>query len=206
MSDIDDSARHRLARLTRLLYRRALTELCGGNASIRVGELAYMTPTYASEYFWWRLEPHRVLVSSLDGTLRAGRSEHLSREADLHLRIYRERPEVRSVFHLHDPIIVATATHLEAMTATTRFGPWLDKQGISMATLPRHLEAQTAPHDDLVMELLAGMATPVKILVGEEHGLFTVGTDVAGHVRAVDSLNRRLQALQVLAATQGQPA
>jgi ribulose-5-phosphate 4-epimerase/fuculose-1-phosphate aldolase len=93
--------RELLAAVSALLYRRRLTELCGGNMSLRAADEVIMTPTKSAEEHGWRLEPADMIVFSLTGDVIEGDSKKASRESDLHLRLYEECPDVNSVFHLH---------------------------------------------------------------------------------------------------------
>ncbi|MFV2064169.1 MAG: class II aldolase/adducin family protein, partial [Chloroflexota bacterium] len=96
-----DVERRVLARVAGMLYDRRLTELQGGNMSLRVGDAAVLTPTKASENAGWRLAHEDMLVQDLDGNVLVGDPAHISREIRLHLRLYREYTELGSVFHLH---------------------------------------------------------------------------------------------------------
>ncbi len=74
-----EPARRLLARVAGLLYDRRLTELQGGNMSLRVGDAVVMTPTKASENTGWRLDAEDILVQGLDGELLIGESsQHLA--------------------------------------------------------------------------------------------------------------------------------
>lgn len=87
----------KLAEYVRLTWDRGLTESTGGNMSIRVGDKIYITPTFFVKHFF-TVEDFVVLNlkgEKLDGKLEAS-SEHR-----MHIRIYNEREDIKSVFHAH---------------------------------------------------------------------------------------------------------
>ena len=186
----------RLARLARLLYERDLTELCGGNISFRANGNTYVTPTYAAEYFQWRLRPEDIVILGNKGSLVQGVKEHLSREMDLHLRIYEACTGVHSVFHLHTPVLVATADQWSLAADDVSVRNFLHEQRVSIRILPQDLVGQTTAHDDAVLACLAEMdEAGVRIVVGPRHGLFSAAPDAASHFRAIDGLASRLNSM-----------
>ncbi len=144
--------RRLLARVAGLLFDRRLTELQGGNMSMRVGDAAIVTPTRASDILGWRLTPEDTLVQDLDGAVLIGEDSRVSREIGLHLRLYREYAELGSVFHLHLPeaLALASAGHWGAGVAARTTEPF----GAAVVILEPDLVAQTEPHDARVEELL----------------------------------------------------
>src|SRR6478736_885511 len=81
------AARALVARVAFLLFDRGLTELQGGNMSVRVGDEVVTTPTMASERDGWRLSPDDMVIHDLDGGVRDGDPARVSRETRLHLRL-----------------------------------------------------------------------------------------------------------------------
>jgi L-fuculose-phosphate aldolase len=181
-----------LARVTGLLYERRMTELQGGNMSLRVGDAAVVTPTKASENTGWRLEAEDMLVQDLEGDVLFGDPAHVSREITLHLRLYRDYPELGSVFHLH------LAEALGAV-ASGRWAPGVvtatqEPHGASVVVLEAGLPAQTEPHDARVVELLGQVERAEGALsISPGHGIFSVARDVSTNIRAADVFRQRLE-------------
>jgi ribulose-5-phosphate 4-epimerase/fuculose-1-phosphate aldolase len=186
-----DAARRLVARVAFLLYDRRLTELQGGNMSVRAGrdEVA-ITPTLASENNGWRLVPEDCVIHDLEGGVRAGDPKRVSRETELHLRLYRAFADVGSVFHLHVP---------EALAAAVRWSPGVvaatdEPFGAPLCLLEPGLAAQTEPHNARVEELLGQVPrTGGAISISPTHGIISVAPDVASNVRTVDLLRQRLE-------------
>lgn len=42
------------------MFQRHLTDLAGGNISVRIGDTLYMTPRYAGARFHWDLVPEQI--------------------------------------------------------------------------------------------------------------------------------------------------
>ncbi len=185
-----EPARRLLARVAGLLYDRRLTELQGGNMSLRVGDAVVMTPTKASENTGWRLEAQDTLVQDLDGELLIGDAAKISREIRIHMRLYRTFPDVGCVFHLHLPEAIAAAAGRwePGVVAATP-----DPYGAAVVVLERDLRAQTEPHDARAVELLGRVSRAEGALaIGSMHGTFGVARDLPTNVRAADVLRQRL--------------
>lgn len=185
------TARTILARVAYLLYDRRLTELQGGNMSMRVGDEVVITPTKASENDGWRLAPEDTVVHDLAGGVLAGDPARVSRETALHLRLYRAFDDVGSVFHLHLPEALGAA-------AAGRWAPGivtssLDEFGVALCLLEPGLPAQTEAHDSRVEALLGSVPrAPGAVSISPGHGVVSVARDLAANVRAVDVLRQRL--------------
>lgn len=186
------AARRLLVRVAGLLYDRRLTELQGGNMSLRVGDAAVLTPTMASENDGWRIHPEDTLVQDLSGRVLVGDPARISREIVLHLRLYNAYPDVGAVFHLHLPEALAAV-------AAGRWAPGVvrstaEEFGASLVVLEDGLRAQTEPHDARVTELLGEVSRPDgAISISPGHGIFCVARDVPTAVRAADVFRQRME-------------
>ena len=187
-----ETGREVLARVTGMLYERRMTELQGGNMSLRIGDVAVVTPTKASENTGWRLAPEDMLVQDLEGNVLVGDPAMISREIRLHLRLYRAYPELGSVFHLH------LAEALGAV-ASGRWAPGVvttatEPHGAAVVVLEADLSAQTEPHDARVVELLGQVVRADGALsISPGHGIFSVARDVPTNLRAADVFRQRLE-------------
>ena len=191
-SDSYQAHRALLARVAGLLYDRRLTELQGGNMSLREGDVAVVSPTKASENTGWRLHAGDMLVGDLEGKLLVGDPAQVSREIGLHLRLYRAFPELGSVFHLHVPEALAAV-------ASGRWGPGVVRTttepfGAAVVVLEPDLAAQTEPHDARVVELLGQVERGRGALsISPGHGIFCVARDLATNIRVADVFRQRLE-------------
>jgi ribulose-5-phosphate 4-epimerase/fuculose-1-phosphate aldolase len=185
------ASRRLLVRVAGLLYDRRLTELQGGNMSLRVGNAAVVTPTKASENDGWRLAPEDTLVQDLSGRVLFGDPARVSRETALHLRLYRDFPDVGSVFHLHLPEALGAVAAGRWAPGVVTASP--DEFGAALVVLEPGLPAQTEPHDGRVMELLAQVSRAEgAISISPGHGVFSVARDVPTDLRSVDVFRQRM--------------
>jgi ribulose-5-phosphate 4-epimerase/fuculose-1-phosphate aldolase len=180
-----------LARVAGLLYDRRLTELQGGNMSLREGDVAVVSPTKASENTGWRLGAGEMLVQDLEGQVLVGDPAQVSREIRLHLRLYRAFAELGSIFHLHVPealAAVASGRWQPGVVSTTR-----EPYGAAVVVLEPDLAAQTEPHDARVVELLRAVDRGGAISISPGHGIFSVAPDLASNIRVADVFRQRLE-------------
>ena len=77
-------ARKLVAKVGALMLRRNLTDLAGGNISMRIGKKVLMSPTLAGTYKFWNIKPEEVLVLDLEGKKLDGYGD-ISRESTTHL-------------------------------------------------------------------------------------------------------------------------
>jgi len=187
-----DDARRLLAAVAALLYERRHTELQGGNVSLRMGDEIVITPTRASDRWGWRLAPEETLVMDLDGAVLAGDATKVSRETTLHLWLYRDFPEVGSVFHLHqaEALGAVAAGRWPAGVVTRSAEPY----GVPLVVLESGLPAQTEAHDGRVAALLAQVPrADGAISMSPGHGLVSVARDVETNIRTVEVFRQRLR-------------
>jgi ribulose-5-phosphate 4-epimerase/fuculose-1-phosphate aldolase len=186
------ASRQLLVRVARLLYERRLTELQGGNMSLRAGNAVVLTPTKASENNGWCLAPEDVLVQDLSGRVLLGDPARVSRETALHLRLYRDFADVGSVFHLHLPEALGAVGAGRWAPGVVTTSP--DEFGAALVVLEPDLVAQTEPHDARVVELLAQVSRAEgAISISPGHGVFSVARDVPTNVRAADVFRQRME-------------
>jgi ribulose-5-phosphate 4-epimerase/fuculose-1-phosphate aldolase len=88
----------------RSLYERGLTSGSSGNISVRIQDGFLITPTNAC---LGRLVPSRISKLDIQGNLRDG--DKPSKEAFLHLAMYRSRPNDQAIVHLHSTYSVAVS-------------------------------------------------------------------------------------------------
>lgn len=102
MTDLD--SRNELVRLARSLHQRGLTRGTSGNLSLRVGGGMLVTPTNAS---LGELRPDDLAMVSDTGEHLSGARP--SKEAFLHLAMYRARPQDHAAVHLHSTYATAVS-------------------------------------------------------------------------------------------------
>ncbi len=99
-----------MCEIGRRIYAKGFAAANDGNITVRIGENEVLcTPTMHCKGF---LEPDDIATIDMTGKQIAGRKKRSS-EALLHLEIYRQRPELKSVVHCHPPHATAFAVARE---------------------------------------------------------------------------------------------
>ena len=100
----ENEAREALARFGESLYDRGYAHGSSGNLSVRLADGLLVTPTNSC---LGRLDPARI--SKLDAAGAHVSGDAPSKEAFLHLAMYRERGSAQSIVHLHCTHCVAVS-------------------------------------------------------------------------------------------------
>lgn len=109
---MERQAREALCDVGRRVWTRGMVASNDGNLSFRLSEDRVLcTPTMTSKGF---LKPEDLVVVDMEGREVAG-SRRSTSEIKLHLYIYRERPDVHSVVHVHPPHATAFAVAHRAL-------------------------------------------------------------------------------------------
>lgn len=171
--------------VARRMFERRLTDMAGGNISVRVGDLIYITPRYAGSRQHWQLSTDDILCSALasDEILQQPR---LSREGKVHLAIYREFPDVGAVIHAHPfhvlPFCVAGRAIEPVLEATQKFGvtPVAPFAPAHSADLAQNVVASLRGREANMRKQAAAVLLPW-------HGIVVAGLDLWA---AIDALER----------------
>jgi L-fuculose-phosphate aldolase len=95
-----------IVEIGRRLYARGYTASNDGNISVRLDpERLLMTPKSVCKGF---MAPEMMCITDLAGTKLAGDRDPSS-EMQMHLEVYRQRPDVQAVVHAHPPIATGFA-------------------------------------------------------------------------------------------------
>jgi L-fuculose-phosphate aldolase len=95
-----EEQRNEIVKLGRWLHTKGFVAAMDGNISARVnGGMILATPTCISKGM---MEPEDLVLVDLNGRKLEGQRE-VSSEIQMHVLIYRMRPEIRGVVHAHPP-------------------------------------------------------------------------------------------------------
>ena len=176
----DAAARDALCRLGRSLFERGLTHGSTGNLSIRTDTGFLMTPTGSS---LGALDPARLAVLDANGVHVRG--DPPTKEALLHLAMYRERPGDRAVVHLHSTHSVAVSVLADADPANV-LPPLTAYYAMRIGTLP--LVPYFAPGDAALADAVAGLASRHHAMLLSNHGPVVSGTSLDAAADAIEEL------------------
>ena len=162
------SLRTQIVEVGRRLYARGYTASNDGNISARLGgDRLLMTPKSVCKGF---MTPEMMCITDLEGLKLAGERDPSS-EMQMHLEVYRQRPDVNAVVHAHPPIATGFAVAgipldravLAEVVTTLGSVPIADYATPSTRELPDAVRKYIKAHDGMLLA---------------NHGALTVGTDL----------------------------
>jgi len=164
----ESALRDGIVEVGRRLYARGYTASNDGNISVRLDATRLlMTPKSVCKGF---MAPDMMVVTDLDGKKLAGDREPSS-EMQMHLEVYRQRPDANAVVHAHPPIATGFAVAgipldravLAEVITTLGSVPIADYATPSTKELPEAVRRYVTAHDGMLLA---------------NHGALTLGTDL----------------------------
>jgi len=152
----------------RRMYARGYTASNDGNISVRLdGGRLLMTPRSVCKGF---MDPAMMCITDLEGKKLAGERDPSS-EIQMHLEVYRQRPDINAVVHAHPPIATAFAVAgipldravLAEVVTTLGSVPIAEYATPSTKALPEAVRKYVKAHDGMLLA---------------NHGALTLGTDL----------------------------
>ncbi|HVZ83882.1 MAG TPA: methylthioribulose 1-phosphate dehydratase [Terracidiphilus sp.] len=197
-----------LCAAARWCAQRGWVPATSGNFSIRAADRIHIT---ASGLDKGALTPAGLLEADLEGHVLAGAGKS-SAETGLHVVLYRERPEVRAILHVH----TVWNTLISARFAPTGYVPLEGYEllkGLSGVSTHMHLERvpvleNSQDYAALAAELeaaLRGYRQAHGVLLSR-HGLYTWGQSVAEARRHLEALEFLFEVEERRLSASGMPA
>lgn len=179
----EGALREELVRVARSLFSRGYSFGTAGNLSARCGEIILVTPTGSS---MGSVRAEELAQVSLDGrTIGPARP---SKEAHFHLAIYRRRPDIGAVVHLHSTYAVAVSCleDLDRHDALPVFTPYF---AMRVRRLP--VVGYLPPGDPELAAEVGALAAETNALLLENHGPVTMGRDPADAAALAEELEEQ---------------
>jgi L-fuculose-phosphate aldolase len=180
-----DTITKQIAYIGHIMFERRLTDMAGGNISVRDGDILYITPRYAGCKWHWQLTHDDIVVGPVitDDLLV---NPSFSREGRSHLAVYRAFIEVQAIIHAHPfhilPFCASKTPIQPVLRATEKFGTlsYIDD-------VPPYSDEQV---ESIVANLLGKeelMSTAAAAVLLPKHGIFLAGHDL---FKVLDALER----------------
>lgn len=191
----ENQLREQIAMIGKSLYERGLAHGSAGNISVKLADGWLMTPTNSC---LGRLDPARISRLDADGSLIAG--DPPSKEAFLHIAVYRERAASSAVVHLHSAHAVAVSC-MDGLNPRNVFPPitaYAVMQVGRLALVPYH-----PPGDPSLAEAVRKLAGRHHALLLANHGPVVAGSSLDAAAGAIEELEQTARLMLLL---QGHPA
>jgi len=170
------------------MFEREITDISGGNVSVRDGDTVYMTPTLAGNQYHWHIDAVDIVIGNLSKLEELKSHPRFTREGLSHLAIYKAFPFVNAVIHAHPKYVLPFTAFSKPIPAilnsAKRFG---DMQ--YHAEAPSYSQEQAdgivkvlIGQEDLMKEKAAGVLMP-------RHGLIAAGGDLMTVLDCVQRMN-----------------
>ena len=150
------------------MYLRGFVAANDGNLSVRFGDCIWITPTGVSK--GQMTEDMFVKLKISDGSQVCGQRK-ASSEVKMHLRLYRENPEIGAVVHAHP--IYATSFAIARIALDAPIYPAVMKV---LGTVP--LAEYSPPGTEGVADSVAPFALEYRSLLLANHGALTWAADI----------------------------
>jgi len=182
-------ARRLVAKVGAIMLQRNLTDLAGGNISMRVDDTIVMSPTLAGQNKFWELQPEDVLVLDLRGNKLEGEGG-ISREGPTHLKLLNHfYPVGKAVIHAHpkNTLVFCATRHCipPILEGTAKFGEInlieYANGGIFSEKLAENVLAGLIGQEERIAKQAALVLAPW-------HGVFAIGTSLPATMDAVERI------------------
>lgn len=173
----DRSERELVAKSCRILGRLELTKAATGHVSRRVGDRILIRARGGDEVGVRYTSADEVIAVDLDGKKLDG-PEGLAapQEVFIHTWLYKTRPEVKSVIHIHPPTVVLfTIVDKPLMPIYGAYDP--SSVDLLLDGIPTYGRAITIRNDELGREFSKAMGDK-RVCLMRGHGITTVGASV----------------------------
>lgn len=171
-------AKSLIAEVCRLMYNKNFVASNDGNVSAKVSDTTlWTTPTGVSKGL---VKENMLVKVDLDGNVLQG-DRKPSSEVKMHLRVYRENPNVKAVVHAHPPI--ATSFSIAGIPLRT---PILAEAVVQLGEIP--IASYATPGTQEVPDSIAPFCKTHNGVLLANHGALTWGSDVMQAYYRMESL------------------
>jgi L-fuculose-phosphate aldolase len=169
----------------RRMFERNLTDIAGGNITVREGDTVYCTPRYAGNKWNWQLNPEDIVVGNvLTDELFSNPS--FTREGLSHISSYRAFPFLRAIIHAHPrhvlPFVAFERPLPPVLKCTKKFGTlkYINQAPNFSQEQADSINENLRGQEELMHQSAAAVLMP-------QHGIFLAGVKL---LDVLDSLER----------------
>lgn len=162
------------------VYNNGFVAANDGNISVKLNENEFLfTPTGVSKGF---MTPDMICKVNLKGEVISASGKYKpSSESKMHLRVYKERPDVNSVVHAHPPYGTSFA-----IAGIPLAKPIMPEAVIALGCVP--IAEYGTPSTDEIPDAISKYLQNYDALLLENHGALTYGQDLTTAYYKMESL------------------
>lgn len=172
--------KNEMCEIGKRVYNRGMVAANDGNFSVKLNDNEFLcTPTGVSKGF---MTPEYICKVDAEGNvIEAYEGFKPSSEIKMHMRVYKEREDVRSVVHAHP--MYATTFAVSGMELTA---PIMPEAVISLGTVP--LAKYGTPSTEEIPDAVSEYLPYYDAVLLENHGALTYGDSLLGAYHKMESL------------------
>ncbi len=160
--------RKQIIKVCRLLSEKKFVAATDGNVSARISKNEIIiTPSGINKAF---LKKKQLVVIDMKGKLIKGKLRPSS-ELNLHLEIYKKRPDINSIIHAHPPLCIAFS-----ITGKKLDPPLLPEVALTLGKIP--IVEYATPTTNEVAKSISGYINDFNAIILQRHGSVTYSTDL----------------------------
>jgi len=169
------------------VYNRGMVAANDGNFSVKLNEHEYLcTPTGVSKGF---MTPDYICKIDANGNIiQANKDFKPSSEMKMHLRVYRERPDVKAVVHAHP--LYATSFAIAGIPLTQ---PIMPEAIITLGSVP--IAEYGTPSTDEIPDAISKYLQSYDAVLLENHGALTFADSLLSAYHKMESVEFYAQLL-----------
>lgn len=162
-----ENVKQQLSNICHRLYEKGLSPGFSGNASVRVSDTIFMTPSGISLA---DVLPDNIIEVNFNGELLSGEGKPTS-EKFLHIKVYEKRPDITAIIHCHAPKSSAFAVAGIPMNEAI-----LAENVLLFGEIP--VAKYALPSSDILAEIVSDHFVERDAVLMANHGVITGGKDL----------------------------
>jgi len=174
--------------VAKYIFEREITDIAGGNISVKENDTIYMTPTLAGNQFHWDIGTEDIVMGSIKEIELLKKHPRFTREGFSHLAIYQAFPFVGAVVHAHPK-------YINPFVAQSKPIPPLLNSSKHFGTLRYHEEAESYSQDqaEKIVKILTDQVDRMKVkaagVLMPRHGVIVASGDLMTALDCVERMN-----------------
>ena len=182
---VHEEIKAQIVSICRKMWQKNWAAANDGNISVRVGEDRFLTTQTGISKGDITAE-HIGLIDGTCSVIEAAEGFRPSSEVKMHLRCYRERPDIGAVVHAHPPYATGYACAHQPLDDYCLIG-----QVIFVGAVP--VTPYAAPSTEEVPEAIAPYLSEHDVLLLANHGALALGADLTAAYYRMEMLEHQAQ-------------